>query len=191
MGMLTRLLLAGLVLPVLASCGTQDSPSSGGAEPAGRGGSPGTVAEGPFELPVPGEVDRPDEVRLHVITEAGQQVDLAWWTACLSFPGSAEEGVAAGSCADGTPPDDPPRVGSPTEVPLAIDLPGWRFTRAMFRPHGGGDMTVQGGPTSRIERTGERTFVVPAPDEPGDYDVDVFGRGPEGDAVTTFRWVVR
>lgn len=42
--------------------------------------------------------------------------------------------------------------------------------------------------TVAAERTGAHTFHVAPAGLAGDWDVDIFGRGPEGDAVTTVRW---
>lgn len=39
-----------------------------------------------------------------------------------------------------------------------------------------------------VEKTGDYTFLVPPAGLPGEYDVDVFGRGPGGDVITTFAW---
>ncbi len=38
------------------------------------------------------------------------------------------------------------------------------------------------------EKTGTYTFQVPEAGPPGDYLVELFGRGPGGDVVTTFAW---
>lgn len=39
-----------------------------------------------------------------------------------------------------------------------------------------------------VRKTGDYTFLVPAAGPGGSYDVDVFGRGPQGDVITTFAW---
>lgn len=190
MPMRTPLLLVGLLLPLLTlltACGDQGEPT---ADPTTESATTTDApTAGGFDLPRVDALEEASDVRFHVLDESGEQVDLDWWTSCLAFPAREGNAVSMGQCSDGAPPTDPATVGSPDEVRLAFDLPGWRFPRATFRPHGaepGGDELK-----ATIERTGDRTFVVSAPDEPGDYAVDVFGRGPEGDAVTTFRWVVR
>jgi len=186
MPMRTPLVLVALLLPLLAACGVRAEP---GAESTESGPASPAAAGTEFDLPDVDTLDGARDVSFHVIDETGAQVDLDWWTSCLSFPSGDGTAVTMGQCSDGQAPDDPQSVGSPDEVPLAFDLPGWTFTGASFREHGA--PANEDGVRTRIRRTGERTFLVGAPDEPGDYDVDVFGRGPEGDAITTFRWVVR
>lgn len=143
--------------------------------------SPGTTLPGGLEVPPeqpPGSfsINRPP--RFHVVTPDGQR-SLSPWTICY-----------ANGCADGGPSDTPPSVGTPTALEFAFDLPGWTFD-ATFREHGtragcGRQVTVP------VETTGERTFRVGPAGPAGDWDVDLFGRGPTGgDAVTTVRWRTR
>lgn len=111
----------------------------------------------------------------HVLTDDGQ-ISLRPWTICY-----------IGGCADGGPSDTPPRIGGPEALVFGFDVPGWTFDHVTFREHGtrggcGRSLTVP------AETTGERTFRVPPAGPAGDWDVDIFGRGPDGDAVTTVRW---
>ncbi|MFC0220966.1 hypothetical protein, partial [Nocardioides zeicaulis] len=141
------------------------------------GDAPTTTASG-LVLPAPrgrDDYSTSDPPRFHVLAADGQ-LDLAPWTICY-----------ASGCADGGPSDTPPPVGAPPELTLGFDLPGWTF-QATFREHGtragcGRQVTVP------VEATGERTFRVLPAGPSGDWDVDLFGRGPTGgDAVTTVRW---
>jgi len=113
--------------------------------------------------------------RFHVLGDDGQ-LDLRPWTICFHF-----------GCADGFPSEDPPSIGSPDALVFGFDVPGWTFDSVTFREHGtregcGRSVTVP------AETTGERTFRVLPAGPAGDWDVDIFGRGPGGDAVTTVRW---
>lgn len=113
--------------------------------------------------------------RFHVLTDDGQ-VDVSPWTICYT-----------NGCADGGPSDDPPPIGSPEALVFGFDVPGWTFDSVSFREHGtraGCGRTV----TVAAETTGARTFRVAPAGPAGDWDVDIFGRGPGGDAVTTVRW---
>ncbi|MBS2937801.1 hypothetical protein KDN32_08595 [Nocardioides sp. J2M5] len=168
-----RTVLVAAAALVLTACGAS---TPGTVAPAPR--SPATTV--PSGLEVPAErspdsfsIDRPPQ--FHVLTPDGQR-SLSPWTICY-----------ASGCADGGPSDTPPSVGTPTALEFAFDLPGWTFD-ATFREHGtragcGRQVTVP------VETTGERTFRVPPAGPAGDWDVDLFGRGPTGgDAVTTVRW---
>lgn len=168
-----RTVLVAAAALVLSACGAS-TPDA--AAPAPR--SPATTLANGLEVPPEQPADaystsRPP--RFHVLTPEGQQ-SLSPWTICY-----------ANGCADGGPSDTPPTVGDPAALDFAFDLPGWTF-EATFREHGtrdgcGRQVTVP------VETTGERTFRVAPAGPAGDWDVDLFGRGPTGgDAVTTVRW---
>ena len=134
------------------------------------------TAPGPttgLRLPEPPADDA--RARFHVLTEDGRQLDLAPWTACLG-----------NGCVDGMPDDDHlPAVGSPDAVTFGFDLDGWAFESVTFRQL---DAACPRRITVAAEETGPRTFRIEPAGPAGVWAVDVFGRGPEGDAVTTFRW---
>jgi hypothetical protein len=161
------------LLLVVAGCG--DRPSEDAGAPRA---STGTVTPDGLDLPavkVPDAYSIDDPPQFHVLTDDGQ-LDLRPWTICYT-----------GGCADGGPSDDPPQIGSPNALVFGFDVPGWTFDSISFREHGtrqscGRTITVA------AETTGERTFRALPAGPAGDWDVDIFGRGPGGDAVTTVRW---
>lgn len=113
----------------------------------------------------------------HFLAEDGSVVDTDPWTACL-----------ASTCWDGMPRlADMPSVGSPDALYVAFDYPGWRFDWVTFTEPGGpacGERSL----SVRAEPVTDRVFRIDPAGPPGEWQVDVFGRGPEGDAVTSVRW---
>lgn len=150
---------------MLAACGTAD-----------QAGDAPEAADG-LHLPAPGDPENWSSGRsptFQVLTADGDQLELAAWTFC-----------GPRLCADGAPPDDPPAIGSPEELVFGFEQPGWEFTDVTFRERG---PACPRQITVAAERLGPRTFRVAPAGRAGDWDVDIFGRGPEGDAVTTVRW---
>ena len=98
--------------------------------------------------------------------------ELEAWTFCY---GSV--------CADGSPPANPPDVGSPDEVVLEFPLSGWSF-EASFSPADTKCGRIQ---TVQAEPIGDGRFLLRPAGYADTYDVTLFGRG-EGDLFTTFRW---
>lgn len=164
---------AFLLLLAVAGCGTESTGApTGAAEPSSTALPSGLVLP-PLMDPDAYSVNEPP--MFHVLTEVGQ-ISLPPWTTCFT-----------GGCADGGPSDTPPRIGSPDTLEFGFDVAGWTFDHVTFREHGtrsgcGRSVTV------KAETTGERTFRVPPAGRAGDWDVDIFGRGPGGDAITTVRW---
>jgi hypothetical protein len=100
-------------------------------------------------------------------------VVLAPWTSCY-----------ANGCRDGLRPEHLDDVGSPESMAFSFPVPGWKF-EATFRDPGddcGRSITVP------ATSTGERTFTVDPAGPPRTYAVDLFGRGPGGDVIYSFRW---
>lgn len=105
----------------------------------------------------------------------GQGVDLEPWTWC-----------STGGCADGAPPAEPVDLGSADELAVTFPEPGWVF-EASFRPS---DEPCGRRQSVPVERVGDQEHVVRPAGPAGTYDVDIFGRGPDGagDVVVTVRW---
>jgi hypothetical protein len=119
--------------------------------------------------PEPPALEAPS-IRLHL---GSGPVDLEPWTACYG-----------NGCYDGSPPKDLLDVGRADAVELSFAREGWTFD-ATFREAGAvcpRQITV---PTTKV--SANRFRVDPA-GRAGTWDVDVFGRGPGGDVITTFRW---
>jgi hypothetical protein len=167
---MNRVALTALLL-VLAACGTEPAPA----------GSPGSgrdpvVTRGVTLPPEPdaASFSSGHPPVFHVLAGGGEQLEVPAWTFCMP-----------GLCADGGPGDHPPRVGSPEAVEFGFDLSGWAFEDVTFRERGS---DCSRHITVAAERTGPRTFRISPAGLAGDWDVDIFGRGPDGDAVTTIRW---
>lgn len=99
-------------------------------------------------------------------------VELQPWTYCYG-----------NGCADGTPPADPPDVGSTDEVTVEYPLPGWSFT-ATFEPTGAPCPRQQSVP---LTANGDGTFTLTPAGRAGTYDVTLAGQG-DGDLYVSFRW---
>lgn len=104
----------------------------------------------------------------------GAQVVLEPWTSCFG-----------NMCVDGMPLPPFADVGDREEVAFSFPLAEWDF-EATFTPLDGGE--CKRGLTVPVESTGRHTFEVSPAGPPGDYQVDLFGSGPGGDAATTFQW---
>lgn len=115
-----------------------------------------------------------DPPQFHVLTGDGQ-VDLRPWTIC-----------GPGYCADGFPDDkNLVDVGSVDHLDFGFDLSGWEFRNITFREL---DTPCPRAISVEATKTGERTFRIDPAGPAGRWAVDIFGRGPSGDAVTTVEW---
>jgi hypothetical protein len=154
--------LAGLLL--LAACGEATPDPQGGASPEG------TATTAPsIEPTTPPELDAPPPVTVGFFEKS---VALQAWSYCY---GSV--------CINGSPPAEPPDVGSPEEVVIEFPLTRWSFT-AYFRPAANECGRIQEVP---LEAAGDGRFVLRPAGYAGAYDVTLFGRGG-GSLSTTFRW---
>jgi|GEM_PF-843121 len=120
-----------------------------------------------------------------VVRLADRDVQLAPWTSCWAGPPD-DEGGSSGSCSDGMPgkPGDLTDIGAAEGVDFWFGRPGWSFD-ATFVPLGD-DCPRQ--TTVPATANGVQWFHVDPADAAGPYRVDLFGRGPEGDVVTSFVW---
>jgi hypothetical protein len=116
------------------------------------------------------DIDAPPDMRLHYGDES---LDLRPWTSCY---------VAA--CLDGVPPPNPPDVGSPEQIVVEFPVEGWRL-QAGFEAVG--ERCPRTYPAGLDEIEPGRFLLTPA-GYADEYDVTLSGRGPGGDAYTTFRW---
>ena len=100
---------------------------------------------------------------------ANRMVVMAPWSYCYG-----------NACIDGMRPEGLDHVGSPDVVRFSFPEPGWTF-EVTFKESGdecGRSITVP------AESTDDDTFEVPAAGPAGDWEVDLFGRGPGGDVTT-------
>ncbi len=104
----------------------------------------------------------------------GREVALEPWTSCYG-----------NMCSDGMPVPPFEDAGDRDLVQFSFPLKGWTF-EATFTPVAEGQ--CERAVTLPAEKSGDYTFAIPAAGPPGAYQVDVFGRGPGGDVVTTFAW---
>lgn len=92
------------------------------------------------------------------------------------------------ACADGVPPDPLPDVGSPHEIEVAFDAPGWNFTATAVAR----GQTCGRAQTVELEATGPTTYRLAPIGAAGDYERALFGRsgetvGDRGDVSVSFR----
>lgn len=115
----------------------------------------------------------PGDVTPVVLHLPDGDVELEPWTYCLG-----------NGCADGFPPEQPVEVGSPERVEFGFDRPGWDFTATFREPVDRCSRHI----TAAVEETGPGEYAVDPLGPAGTWHVDVSGRGPDGDVVTTFAW---
>lgn len=92
----------------------------------------------------------------------------------------------ANGCVDGSRPDAPESVGSPSEVAFSFPEEDWEFT-ATFNEHGMEKKCAR-RIAMPLETTGSGTWRIDPVGPAGAWDVDLFGQGPGGDVITTFTW---
>ena len=107
----------------------------------------------------------------------GEQVRLDPWTFC-----------GPGLCSDGSPRPPYADAGQRDVVPFSVPQAGWSF-RATVVPLS--DARCGRRITMPVEQTGRYTFEVPMIGPADRYRVDLFGRGPVGDSLTSFQWTTR
>lgn len=129
-----------------------------------------------------------DEPSPVVLLLSDRDVQLRPWTSCWSGPPDPD-GTAAGICADGAPPDFDhlQSAGENSPIEFWFGLPGWEFEGSISL---GPEQPEEGRCTAPlpVETTGEQTFAIAPSAAPGDYQVDLFGRGEQGDVMVSFRW---
>jgi len=110
----------------------------------------------------------------------GREERLEPWTSCYWAPDGR------GACIDGMPVPPFADVGQRDTVEFRFPLPGWTF-QATFTPLS--ENVCERSITVDVRPTGTYVFEVPLAGAPGDYQVDLFGRAPEGgDVIMSFRW---
>lgn len=176
-----------LVVGVLGGTATLRSPdrvpTATLADPPGAAAETGAGSRAPEVRDVPPSWDGRSAPPV-VLQLGGRAVRLEPWTAC--FTGRPDKaGMASGGCFDGFPQAPLEDVGERESVAFSFPLKGWSF-EATFSPPGDG--RCERRTTVAVEKTGAYTFAVPTAGPPGDYHVDVFGRGPGGDVITSFAW---
>ncbi|MDQ4124055.1 MAG: hypothetical protein M3134_00450 [Actinomycetota bacterium] len=149
----------------LAACAEGSAPQAGGP----RGTSSPQPTPSPAGVPLePEGLEAPPPV---VVSGGDRALELHAWTYCYG-----------NGCADGSPPADPPDVGSPDEVFVEFPLRDWTFS-ASFVPAG-----AECGREQRVDlKESDGGFVLEPAGHAGAYDVTLFGKG-DGDLFVTFRW---
>ena len=122
-----------------------------------------------------GEATIPGSPPPVTVSGGTRSVDLQPWTWCYT-----------GGCADGAPPAQPDDLGSPEDLLITFPVPGWAF-EASFRPS---DQPCGRRQSVPLETTDDGAHVLRPAGPAGTYDIDVFGRGPDGsgDLFATVRW---
>lgn len=117
-----------------------------------------------------------DEAPPVVVSHGQSNLSLDAWTTCWT-------GGSSSYCADGAPPDDPPDLGTITdEVVVEFPVDGWMFTAVLRHPSKTCGLSLP----IELDVAGERRWTLPETGPAGAYEVDVSGRGPEGDVHVTF-----
>jgi hypothetical protein len=158
---------ACVVSVVAAGCGS--APGGQAADPSGAPPSRGE------EQVAPGSVGGVPPVTM---TGADGAVDLQPWTYCWT------SSPTSGECADGAPPDDLADPGTGSELRFTFPRPGWSF-RAVLRP---ADQPCGRQQDVLVDTVGAQEHLVLPAGPAGSYDVDLFGKGPEGSVAVTVRW---
>lgn len=117
-----------------------------------------------------------------ILRAGGTETSAGLWSSCWRSGNSS-------MCADGRPPEVPPDIGSPPDIEVAFDTPGWRFS-ATFTPTQepcGRQQSVD------LDAVGPTTHQLRPFGPAGDYTVTLHGRSTDsatnkGDVATTFRW---
>lgn len=176
---LTGALVAGTVLAgcALEREGRATDPTS--VEQAPAGGEP-TAEQRSYDWSI-----HPSPL---VLALPAGDITLQPWTTCWSGPSSSV-------CRDGAPaaPADLERVDADGPVQFWFGRPGWAFSAEFVRVVPDRATMELGEPTASgvVADLDAQNFTLTAPNlDPGDYRVDVFGRGPEGDYATSFVWAV-
>lgn len=177
---------AALLLAAGAACGQTGEPV---LQPVALEPAPTTLpttAPAPSSLPAPGApipaaaFSRPPAIH---VRGGGRDLALGAWSSCW-------QSGSTGGCADGRPPEDPPDIGSPPDVEVSFDTPGWRF-QATAVPS---DQTCGGrSQSSELAPTGPTTHRLTPIGRAGDYTITLRGSSTDaatnkGDVATTFRW---
>ena len=162
----------------LGACGAgEPTPSQGLANDPGD--QPATTSVTPDDrVPDDGGVSPPP---IHVRSD-GQELVLDPWAFCWT------EGTMS-VCADGLPPDPLPDVGSPDEIEVAFDAPGWYFTATAVAT----GQTCGRAQTVELEATGPTTHRLRPIGAAGDCQISLTGHGgpvvgDRGDVAVSFRW---
>lgn len=131
-------------------------------------------------IPTYGWEDDPPPVLLRT---PEQDIELKAWTTCWSGP-PRSFGRSVGYCADGAPaaPEKLPAVAGARAFDFWFGMPGWEFTATYNQlgtdcPH---RWTV---PAARV---GKHQFRIDPAGPAGRYQVDLFGRGKQGDVAMSF-----
>lgn len=113
-----------------------------------------------------------NEPPLVTVSSSTESIELSAWSYCFG-----------NRCASGSPPPNPPDIGSPDEVFVEFPLEGWSFD-AYFSPSGQRCGRVQ---KAAIEEAEDGRFVLRPVGYADTYDVTLFGDGG-GSLSVTFRW---
>ena len=174
---------AALVALAASACG-QDVERPAPAPAASATQEATTTAAVPAVRTPPTFVQAPAVPRPPLLLRAGGiETSAGLWSACWSSGNT-------NTCADGRPPENPPDMGSPSDIEVAFDTPGWRFS-ATAVPTG----QACGGraQTMDLPATGPTTHRLSPIGRAGDYTITLNGRSTEaatnrGDVGTSFRW---
>ena len=155
-----------------------------------RAAGPSSPAE-----PIPPPAPHPTSIRLPehsrppavAVTTESTPVETQAGSYCWQANG-------AGVCADAVGPDPatlPVLASTGRQAGFEFPVEGWRF-RAYFTPVHGDELGDRpAGLYRKVKEQSPGRYVFTAPDAGTDYQVQLFGRGPQGDYSAYFRWTIR
>ena len=117
------------------------------------------------------------------LTLGNRNVELRPWTTCWTGP-PADDGTSSGMCLDGIPPsfDKLARAGVRPHVRFWFGMPGWHFRASLESRRD--ECTAH----PKVVQLHQQRFAIRPHARDCTYTVNLWGRGPQGDVIVSFRW---
>ena len=162
------------VMIVGAACGDESRRGTVSEAPTSTPASSGPATDLPEVVPW----DRTGFAPPVTLDLDGKRVRLNPWAYCYET-----------RCVDGSPRRPYEDVGRSDSVAFSFPENGWEFQATFKEP---GDLGCHRQITVPVPKTSDRTWDLAPAGPAGPWEVELFGRGPEGgDVITTFAWTTR